>query len=329
MTEVAGADRIAADNHNMSQTPENEQSHDGAKSPAVNMARLGLGTVQFGLDYGVSNHKGQTLEDEVRHILRTARSEGLRFLDTAPAYGSAEEVIGTCEPEDKPFEIVTKTTPLAEGSGAASVETIVVDSFRSSCRKLDRTRVHGLMVHHAEDFLGEHGTELYDTLCLLKDQKRVDRIGVSIYDAAEIDAVLGRYDLDLIQVPLSLFDQRLSDNGYLRDLKRIGFEIHARSVFLQGLMLMQPNDLPPYLRRAEKHLREFLAYLRKSGTTPIQAALGFVREVREVDVALIGVNNLAHLSENIDAYRSAPQVDFAEWGIDDETILDPRKWANN
>ena len=76
------------------------------RQPAV---RLGLGSAQFGLDYGVTNLRGQTTPADVAELLRIAGHAGVRVIDTAPAYGSSEETIGACLPSEHHFRIVTKT----------------------------------------------------------------------------------------------------------------------------------------------------------------------------------------------------------------------------
>lgn len=208
--------------------------------------KIGLGTVQFGLPYGVSNATGMTDEIEVGRILDYAGSRGVRVLDTAAAYGKSEEVLGYRLPAAALFHIVTKTSPFRGNCIDDSAITAIDQRFKSSLENLRRNAVYGLLVHHAGDMLKEGGERLAAWLIEQKVSGKAVKVGVSVYDRDTLDAILQKIDIDMVQLPLNIFDQRFLANGYLAELKAAGIEIHVRSAFLQGLLLMEPSTLPSF-----------------------------------------------------------------------------------
>ena len=149
--------------------------------------KIGLGTAQLGLDYGIANRRGRPDRDAVRAILDQAAEHGIRVLDTSPAYGDAELRIGELSPAGTPFSIVTKTPELdAEHDAPRHVE----GHLRESLRRLDTPQVYGLLAHAPDDLLGPRGAAIYETLCRLRAAGMVSRIGVSVYTGEQIDAIL-------------------------------------------------------------------------------------------------------------------------------------------
>ena len=275
--------------------------------------KLGLGTVQFGQAYGVSNTRGQVSRAEASAILARAAEAGIKVLDTAANYGEAENVLAALD--TAPFRIVTKTAPVKNG-----VE-VVVARARQSAQAL---KADTLLVHAAAD-LDQPG--LWPALQLLKTEGVFRKIGISTYFTDNPVALAKRFRPDVMQLPFSLLDQRLLQDGSLARLKDMGVEIHARSLFLQGLMLMQPGDLPPHLQGAAPHLTHLRARLVEAGSTPLAAALGFVLLRPEIDTALMGVTAQNELDEIVSAAAlPLPAIDWSAFALDDERVLTPSLW---
>ena len=282
--------------------------------------QLALGTVQFGLDYGVSNQAGRCPPDEVGRILASARRYGIDLLDTAPAYGSAETTLSPFLRNSGPFRIVTKTPRPAAGAVRAS--------FDASLQRLDQTKVYGLLVHDTDEFLGPAGSEIERSMQALKETGRVAKIGVSVYTGEQIDGVLARFTPDLVQLPISVLDQRLRRSGALRRLKDRGVEIHARSVFLQGLLLMAPDNLPRHLAGAAPIVTRFQSAARAAGLSPVAGALAFTHRVAEIDYVVAGVCSAQEFEEVAEAAAAARAADLPwdEFAVQDETLINPSLW---
>ena len=289
--------------------------------------KIGLGAVQFGVDYGISNRWGKTPEDEVAAILRMAAESGIRIIDTACLYGSSEEVLGRCMPTDLSFDIVTKTPQFNKLSIAEADAEHLEETFHASLAKLNKSFLYGLLLHRVDDLLTPGGELLMERMVELKRQGLVGKIGVSVYSARQIDEVLSRFHIDMIQLPLNVLDQRLLKSGHLGKLKRVGVEIHVRSVFLQGLLLMGLQEVPDYFDGIRDRLEAYHRSIRGKGLRPIQAALGFVAGVPEIDCVICGVNNRQQLREICEAARVETQPEeYVQFAIENEAMVNPALW---
>ncbi|WP_157676347.1 aldo/keto reductase [Afipia sp. GAS231] len=277
--------------------------------------------MQFGIDYGVSNTAGQVSPSEVSGILVTAGDAGIKVLDTAASYGNAEEVLGRAlHPGDR-FTIVTKTLPLSHG--LEQVES----RARRSLEFLGTKTADAILVHAAQDLLGPDGPRLWAMLQRLRDEGLFRRIGISAYFADGPLQLARQYRPDLMQIPFSLLDQRLLQNGEMASLKELGVEIHVRSIFLQGLLMMDPAKLPASLTHAGPALAATRARIGEAGLTPVTAAIGFTLARREVDIAVVGVTKRDELSEIVTAAAAdLPEFDWPACAIDDAITLTPSRW---
>ena len=290
--------------------------------------KLGLGTVQFGTDYGVSNKLGQTTSDEVAKILEFATAHRINYLDTAPAYGNSEAVLGSTLTSSHQFRIVTKTNKIGKSLITADDVQLTVDTFHRSLEQLNQDSVYGLLVHHPDDLLSEGGDLLMTGLESIKDRGLVEKIGISVYSQEQIDRLLSKYSIDLIQVPLNVFDRRLLKDGYLQSVKSQGIEIHVRSVFLQGILLMSDSDLPPHLAELQPYLARYRQANERAGISALQAAIGFVNRLPEVDTILVGINNLAQLREIVTEINFTVDLSYlqAQFGVEEDYLIDPSLW---
>jgi aryl-alcohol dehydrogenase-like predicted oxidoreductase len=290
--------------------------------------RLALGTVQFGLAYGVSRDGGRVPLEEARAIVALAAHNGVDLIDTAVAYGESEEVLGDIAGEGSPFAVVTKTLPIRADVIEASAIERVEAAFHRSLQRLRRESVHALLVHDARDILNPGGGELWKRLERLRNQGLIKKLGVSAYDRAEIDAAMSRFPIGVVQAPVSAFDQRLLVDGTFARLASQGVEVHARSVFLQGLLLMTVEAVEAKLRRAAGPMRIWRNVLAERGVSALSAALGFALQQPAISRMVIGVHSAQHLAECIAAVEEAPLLDYARFACDDRDVVDPRRWAN-
>jgi len=287
--------------------------------------KLGLGTVQFGLDYGVSNKDGKVPYNEIQKIIDFAQQKNIQVLDTAHAYGSSETVLGSVLPEKNNFDIVTKTpqcAPILTKHDAQLLE----DSFIQSLARLRKTTIYGLLVHNADDLLKTDAIRLWEKMVEFKERGMVKKIGVSVYTRHQLEAILDMYTPDLVQLPINIFDQTFYT--LLPALKRQGIEIHARSVFLQGLLLMNLNELPPYFEPIRQHIEQYHIYITNHGLSPLQAALRFCDDISELDVVLVGVCSVEQLAQIWQACNDTTEgkIDFAHCAVTDEKIIKPSLW---
>jgi len=295
-------------------------------------ARLALGTVQFGLPYGLLSQANRPLDGkQASEVLAAAWQGGIDLLDTGAAYGDAEKAVGEHWPAGAQFSIITKTRPLRRSEFGSTEVAQVVEGVRSSARLLRARALEGLLVHHAPDLLVPGGDLMFRALEGLRAEGLVRRIGVSVYDAATLKAVRDRFPVQIVQLPVNLLDQRFVRDGTLANLARDNIEVHARSVFLQGVLLAEAGGLHARLAGVRGRIEAFQSQCAANGVSPAAAALRFVARCPGVDRIVIGVNNAAQLKENLSAFSAATtgswDLDASPYALDDTDIIDPRKWA--
>jgi aryl-alcohol dehydrogenase-like predicted oxidoreductase len=296
-----------------------------------NVSRLGLGTVQFGLDYGITNSSGRVPQAEVSAILSLARAEGVSVLDTAALYGDSEAVLGQALGDWPGWRVVTKTAKFGDLSDAQAVRERVRRDFARSLARLSLDSVYGLIIHDADDLLGRHGSVLWEELVQRRAGGVVAKIGASVYSAQQIEALLNRFEPDLIQLPFSAVDQRLARCGMLAALHRRGVEIHARSVFLQGLLLAPPHTIDTRFGRLRDATAGLQAAWRDAGLTALEGALAAVFRHDEIDHVIVGVSSIDEFRQVLAALHKASQaagkIGIEQWSIDDDHLVNPANWG--
>jgi aryl-alcohol dehydrogenase-like predicted oxidoreductase len=295
------------------------------------LSRLGLGTVQFGMRYGISNHRGQPDEAEVAAILGRAEEAGVGYLDTAFAYPNSEALIGRHLPPRSKLKIVTKTAPIAGATIERGDKTRILDALALSMERLRVDRLYALLVHHATD-LGKPGWEnLVDAIAEARSRGWVARVGASVYNDNELELVESRFAPGIVQGPFNALDTRLVSSKCFSRLKACGTEIHARSVFLQGLLLMPPASLPAFFEPVRALLASMRAGWAEQGRSPLAACLQFVLAHPEIDAAIVGVNSLSEFDEirsaaDFDPTRPNATAEFLP--AVDRRYLDPSLWPS-
>lgn len=286
--------------------------------------KLGLGTVQWGLPYGVANRHGITSPNTVTKLLAEARNHGIEVLDTASLYGKSEMVLG--ENDLNGFKIITKT-PSFESQFFTNAEIAKLsETFYRSLNLLSVKKVYGLLIHHADNLFIPDGEKLVTQMLNLKKEGLIQKIGVSVYDSNQVDSVLKLFNPDLVQLPLNVFDQRLLESGHLELLKRRGIEIHVRSVFLQGLLLMPLNEVPTFFKPIYPSLVRWSDAAREQGFTSHQAAIAFVKNIPYVDTVLVGLDSLPQFNTCIDSFSIDRKFDASSLACNDPVFVNPSMW---
>lgn len=288
-------------------------------------AKLGLGTVQWGCQYGISNQVGKTSLEEVGLILERARVSDVATLDTASLYGDAESALGAHSLSA--FKVITKTARFGTNSITPDNASLLRSTYLNSLSKLRLGVAYGLLVHGANDLLVPGGHLLLDELIELKHQGLVQKIGVSVYDSNELDAVLALWKPDIVQLPVSVFDQRLIASGHLKKLKALDVEVHARSVFLQGLLLMAPQSIPAFFSPIMGLIGRWHDATRAQSMSPAEAALSFIRDLPEVDTVLVGVESTSQFDEILRSFSIERTFIGDGLSCDDARFLNPGLWS--
>ena len=285
--------------------------------------RLALGTVQFGLPYGVANKSGQVSRAEAKIMARLAFENGIDTLDTAMAYGESEKYLGEIGMEN--FKVVTKLSGMP--NGCLDINNWIYEQVSSSLVRLGVDQVYGLLLHKSEDLLGPNGRELYRALDSLKEKGLVKKIGISIYSPNELEALKNDFIFDLIQTPFNLIDQRLLHSGWMKKLKDSGVEIHTRSVFLQGLLLMKEIDIPPKFSPWKHLWKEWHDWLAENNVSALQGSLAFPLSFPEIARVVVGADSHQQLKEIINATSNLLNTGLPNLLSADESLINPVNWS--
>jgi aryl-alcohol dehydrogenase-like predicted oxidoreductase len=265
------------------------------------MIKLALGTAQFGMNYGISNSSGKVHADEVGRILDFARQSGIKVLDTAQAYGDSELVLGKFYLSS--FLVVSKM--MEDGH------------LEESLTNLKLPAIHAVMFHREDDVRDASWNKFEK----YKAQKLVNKIGVSVYSPSKLESLMAHYPIDIVQLPMNILDQRFLH--LLPALKQRGIEVHTRSAFLQGLLLMDTSQLDSYFK-------SILPILSKIPKPRIAHALHFLRQQSDIDFTVVGVTKEHELREILEQYETTPAgISYSHFRIDDERFINPSLWRTN
>lgn len=289
------------------------------------MNKLILGTVQFGLNYGINNSEGKPTENHVFKILDQAYHMGIRVLDTAEAYGNSQEIIGKYHSErDFRFEIITKY------SGSASdIEADFEQHIDQNLKELNIPSLHVYMFHSFASFNDNLDFILKNHKKILLSGK-VKKIGVSVYTNDEVEKLLGYDFIEVIQLPFNLLDNSNFREDMILQAKKAGKEIHTRSVFLQGLFFKEIDTITGNLSSLKKKLTSIHAISKRNNISINDLSIGYVNKKNYIDHILMGVDSLKQLNSNFESFN-APISNTTEREIDqlvvtDKNLLNPSLW---
>lgn len=297
------------------------------------MTELCLGTVQFGMNYGINNQIGrQPAWEESFEMLSYAIDHGIDTIDTASAYGEAESILGeffrTCR-NRRPLNVISKLRPNSIEAGASAEKTITAEC-EASLNRLGLESLDGYLLHTPEYL---YRKDILEGLQKLKQQGYVKHIGISIYDLKEGYAALETGMMDYIQLPYSILDQRGMKEGFILKAKQAGVKVFTRSAFLQGLFMMKEDTIPDHLQQAVPYLKTMERILSDYNVDKVSAILGFVLSQPEIDYLVFGVERKEQLEEDIRkaAEQKVPRECIAdlkaEIGNVEQSIIFPSLWA--
>lgn len=299
------------------------------------MSELCLGTVQFGMKYGINNAIGrQPTREESFEMLEIAFRNGIRVVDTARAYGEAELILGEylhTHAVPKDLKVISKLRPNILSEQEPDVEKVVRCEMEDSLKRIGISQLDGYLLHTPEYIYHQ---DILNALVKLKNEGLVRNIGVSIYNLKEGYAALDTGIVDYIQLPYSILDQRGIKEGWIHKAKQAGVTIFTRSAFLQGLLLMDTERVPEHLRNSIPYLTMVDSILKKYNVDKVSAIMEFVNQETDIDYLVFGVETKEQLTENLNTFRSlhVPKECIAELkssihNIEDAVIL-PSLWSN-
>lgn len=303
----------------------------------MKISRITLGTVQIGLEYGIANKTGKPAQASALEMLDYAWKNGINSFDTAPAYGNSETIIGTFVSsylKDIDNLIITSKLP-----GIPDIESIskdilyerVKNHVNQSLSALKIKNIPVYLLHKPNDLFSSKNT-LIECLTRIKNEGLIGKIGVSIYEPWEVELALNYKELEAIQIPINVLDHRLINSGLLDRLKKRNFVVFARSVYLQGLFMLDPENIPKYLEPAKKHIRKLRELCTQYQLDMDALCFLFVRDLPAITSVVIGAEKLGQVERNISLLNQPPIPDLLKKEIMEnfktipENIVNPSKW---
>ncbi|MDA7738841.1 aldo/keto reductase [Amylibacter sp.] len=288
------------------------------------MSRIALGTAQFGLNYGVANNAGRVCSGETNAILEVAKKNSIDVLDTAILYGDSEKTLGQLGTSG--FKIITKLPALPEGQ--LNAYDWVRQQAQDSLNRLGVKSLYGLLLHRPNQLLEKNGAEIYRGLQSLKSDALVNKIGLSIYSSSELFGMFDRYKFDIIQAPFNLIDRELDTSGWMDRLKDLDVEIHSRSAFLQGLLLMNEADIPTRFFAWRGLFKKWHRWVEEFGCAKLEACMAFPLQYPQIDRVIVGVDTASQLSQIIEATGNISINNFPDIQSSDQNLINPANWSN-
>ena len=246
--------------------------------------KIVIGTANFANQYGIIPSKNKINRKEIKKIFNYARLKKINFLDTAYSYNN-DKILK--DVNIKNWNIVTKVNFKQ-----------AKENYLSKAKKILKiNEFYGVLVHlkNTREISSQNNYKLFQLLMKLKSKKIIKKIGFSTYTPEDINLLIKKFNFDFIQCPVNILDNRLIDNGLLKKLKKKKIEIHARSIFLQGLLLKNSTNFPKELKQFKTIFEDYQNYVNNLQMPKLEICLNYIRKIKEIDKIVIGINNKKQL----------------------------------
>ena len=283
--------------------------------------KLSIGSAQFGFRYGICNKIGIVKKQEVKKIINYCKIKKINSIDTAQGYGNSHKILGSLNLNK--FQITTKISNIKKKK-INDLESFVNLEVDKILKELNKKKVYALLIHDVSQLRGKFGKNLYKVLQNLKKNKKIIKLGISVYTKKELDFILKNYNIDIVNLPVSVANQEFCKNNYLLKLKKKNIEIHVRSIFLQGLLLSNYKYLPKRFKN-NKFFLEWFNWLKINNYNSLEASLGFIKDIKYIKKIIIGVDNYYQLKMIVKAYKKSMKFNFKKFS-QSSILRTPSKW---
>jgi len=294
--------------------------------PNIINKKIIIGTAQWGLDYGLTQTDSKISSNELMKIVNFLEKKKTYNLDTSTMYGDAHSRIAQFCNAD--FRVYTKFSVNLDISNEEEFRTKVQQDCTNSLSSLGQASLEGIYIHNTGAIYDKKFKILVDTVNEIKMRQKNLKVGISVYTTEDIETLLQFWNPDIVQLPINVIDRRLIKSGSLKLLKSRGVEVHARSIFLQGLLLRDLDNIPPYFQPWISIFKDFEKWCLENNMSKLQACVSDIENIREIDKIVIGVDNSSQLDEIL---NMQPLIDVNRFEFKmqpNEGLLDPRRWIS-
>ena len=291
--------------------------------------KLALGTAQFGNKYGITNSSGILVQKQANKILDVARENSVEFLDTAPSYGRSEKIIGRSIQATDKFKIISKTIKFEDEQISKSEIKKLEENFFLSLERMKQESIYAILVHRPSDLKKKGGEKIFEKLIEFKNKNLVKKIGISTDNKNDLEFLVETFSIDIVQIPINIFNQTFINGKVLAGLKKKKIEIHARSIFFQGILLHKSKKKNQVFDFFDPYLSKLKNELKNRKINILDCALKFVDQNESVDVGIVGVLNDKQLIEIIKIHKKKiPKIDFLDDFRINSQYVNPSLWNN-
>jgi aryl-alcohol dehydrogenase-like predicted oxidoreductase len=289
----------------------------------MNSNKIIIGSANFENYYGQGKNKISS--KEIQRLFYIAKKNKIHKIDTSPKYGKAEEIIGKYK--FSKLKVISKIGKTPENINDISLKIYLYKSIFKTLKNLKNKKIESILIQNSEILLRPQGKVIYNFLSLLKDANIIKKIGISIYDYKNLKKILNNFKIDLIQAPLNIVDTRLIETGWLERLRKKDIEVHVRSIFFQGLLLLKANELPKSLYDFVPHWERWENWLKINKLSPMEACVNFVTKFKHINKFVIGFNNSNQLKEILLLKISRNKIVFPLIKVN-KKMISPLSWNN-
>ena len=285
--------------------------------------KLALGTAQFGMKYGVANKDSDFSLEKISEILQYAKKNNINTLDTAVSYGEAERRLG--EIGVNGWNIITKVHSSRKDQNDPS--GWLDKQIEASLHNLGIHKLSGILVHDANLLKEPDGKLIWQRLNQLKDQGLVEKVGISIYQPLELELLYDEFNFDIIQAPFNVFDRRIEKTGWLDKIEKENKELHIRSIFLQGLLLMRSDLRPKKFKAWQQIWERWESWLLDNKLNALDACIGMVFSSPGISKIVVGIDSLKQLKEIVTSIKKIHSIKIPSYlTCEDELLINPSNW---
>ena len=284
-------------------------------------SKIVLGTVQLGLNYGISNTAGITTSEEAVKIFSVAKENNINFIDTAINYGDSENIIGTTSG----FNIITKIPMIPKKINENEIEIWINNEISQSLKRLKTNKLYGVLLHFPEQLFDRNGRKIFEVLIKLKKNNQSEKIGISAYSTKVVKAIVNRYEIDIVQLPFNIINQELLRSSVLSTIKNRNIELHVRSIFLQGLLLISKENFPQKFSKWSYIFDNWYKWLIDEKISALNACLSFVDSFNDINKVIIGINNSKQLVQILKS-DTKKNLKFPKIHCSDKKLINPSFW---
>ena len=282
--------------------------------------KIGIGTANFGSQYGVNKKKISIAS--AKKIIGFLKKNKIKLIDTSSEYPGAEEILGNLNISS--FKVVTKIK--IPTNFVKTDITKIEKRFFLSLKKLKTKKVYGLLIQNCDQLLKKNGKYFYNFFLRLKKRGIIFKLGFSVYSTRTLIKLNKKFKYDIVQIPINIINQDFLEKDLLEKLKRKKIEIHSRSSFLQGLLLMNKNSLPKKYLNYKNILTDIDLFFKRNNYEKLNFLLNFSLNIKQVDKVIIGVDNLKQIKKLIFLSKKK-KINLKKLNFKiDPKLMDPRLW---